>query len=59
MTIDKNTGRMITGMREVEIIPIARRKLEKRRIPEDWVRETLNLPSQQVMRYWKEDKDED
>jgi hypothetical protein len=38
-------------MRKIEIIPIARRKLEKRSIPEDWIRETLNLPSQLVEGY--------
>ena len=38
-------------MEKIEIIPIARRKLERRGIPEDWIRETINSPSQVVEGY--------
>ena len=38
-------------MKEIEIIPIAKRKLEKRGIPEAWVRETVNSPAQSVKGY--------
>ena len=38
-------------MEKIEIIPIARRKLERRRIPEDWIRETINSPTQVVEGY--------
>jgi hypothetical protein len=33
-------------MPQIEIIPIARRKIERRGIPEQWVIETLTSPSQ-------------
>jgi hypothetical protein len=36
---------------KIEIIPIARRKLERRGIPEDWIRETINSPTQVVEGY--------
>jgi hypothetical protein len=38
-------------MKEIEIIPIARKKLERRRIPEGWIVETVNHPSQVVEGY--------
>lgn len=38
-------------MEKIEIIPIARRKLERRGIPEDWIRETINSPTQVVEGY--------
>ena len=90
-------------MKRIEIIPLARKKLERRGISEEWINETINGPGQivdgygrrnvaqkkyiigskeyllrvvyeehqnlrvvitayltsQVMRYWKEGKDED
>ena len=36
---------------DFEIIPIARKKLRRRGIPEEWIRETLNLPGQTVDGY--------
>jgi len=38
-------------MKGIEIIPIARKKLERRGIPEEWVRETINSPGQIVDGY--------
>jgi len=38
-------------MPQIEIIPIARRKIERRGIPEQWVIETLTSPSQIVDGY--------
>jgi hypothetical protein len=38
-------------MKEIEIIPIARKKLERRGIPEEWVGETINTPGQIVSGY--------
>ena len=38
-------------MKDIDIIPIARRKLERRGIPEEWVRETINLPDQTMDGY--------
>lgn len=35
-------------MKDIEIIPLAKRKMEKRRIPEVWIRETLQRPDQIV-----------
>jgi hypothetical protein len=35
-------------MKAVEIIPIARRKLDRRGIPDAWVHETLRTPEQIV-----------
>jgi len=35
-------------MKAVEIIPLARRKLGRRGIPEEWVLETLRAPEQTV-----------
>jgi len=35
-------------MKEIEIIPLARRKMERRGIPESWVSETLQSPQQIV-----------
>ena len=93
----------IEVMKNIEIIPIARKKLERRGISEEWIKETINSPDQmvdgyggrrvaqkkyiieskeyllrvvyeeqgnlgvvitaylssQIMRYWKEEKDED
>lgn len=33
-------------MKSIEIIPIAKKKLKRRRISEDWVVETVNFPEQ-------------
>ena len=41
----------IFEMKKIEIIPIAKRKLERRRIPERWIMETINNPSQVVEGY--------
>ena len=38
-------------MKHIEIIPIARKKLARRGIPEDWIKETLNNPDQVVEGY--------
>jgi hypothetical protein len=38
-------------MKEIELIPIAKRKLERRGIPEKWITETLNSPAQIVEGY--------
>ncbi len=38
-------------MKEIELIPIAKKKLERRGILEKWVTETLNSPSQIVEGY--------
>jgi hypothetical protein len=38
-------------MKEIDIIPIARRKLDRRGISEDWIRETIISPSQIVDGY--------
>ena len=38
-------------MKDIDIIPIARRKLKRRGIPEEWVRETINLPDQTMDGY--------
>ncbi|MBE0427361.1 MAG: DUF4258 domain-containing protein [Nitrospirae bacterium] len=35
----------------MEIIPIAKKKSERRGIPEDWIRETVNFPTQIVEGY--------
>ena len=36
---------------EIEIIPIAKKKIERRGISEEWIRETLKAPSQTVNGY--------
>ena len=38
-------------MKEIDIIPIARKKLDRRGISEDWIRETIISPSQIVDGY--------
>jgi hypothetical protein len=38
-------------MKSIEIIPIARKKAERRRISEEWIRETINSPTQVVVGY--------
>ena len=38
-------------MKEIEIIPIAKKKLERRRISERWILEAMNHPSQIVEGY--------
>ena len=41
----------IFEMKKIEIIPIAKKKLERRGIPEGWIMETMNHPSQVVEGY--------
>jgi len=36
------------SMKDIEIIPLAKRKMERRRIPEVWVSEALRNPDQVV-----------
>jgi hypothetical protein len=38
-------------MKKIELIPIARKKLERRGIKEEWVRETIDSPDQVVDGY--------
>jgi hypothetical protein len=38
-------------MKSIEIIPIARKKLERRGISEKWVEETISFPDQVVRGY--------
>ena len=38
-------------MKKIELIPIAKKKLERRSIPEQWVTETLYSPGQIVEGY--------
>ena len=38
-------------MKKIEIIPIAKKKLERRRISEDWIIETINSPDQVIGGY--------
>jgi hypothetical protein len=38
-------------MKEIELIPIANKKLKRRGIPEKWINETLNSPAQIVEGY--------
>lgn len=38
-------------MKEIVIIPLAQRKIDRRGIAEQWVRETLRLPEQIVQGY--------
>jgi hypothetical protein len=38
-------------MKKIEIIPIAKKKSGRRGIPEEWIAETLNFPSQTVEGY--------
>ena len=41
----------VKEMKKIEIIPIAKKKSGRRRIPEEWITETLNFPSQTVEGY--------
>ena len=38
-------------MKKIEIIPIARKKLARRGISGDWVKETINNPAQLIQGY--------
>lgn len=38
-------------MKKIEIIPIAKKKSERRGIPEEWIEETINFPDQIVEGY--------
>jgi len=38
-------------MKKIEIIPIARKKLERRGLSEEWIKETINRPDQIVGGY--------
>lgn len=38
-------------MKKIEIIPIARKKLSRRGISEDWIKETITNPDQLVQGY--------
>jgi hypothetical protein len=38
-------------MKKIEIIPIARKKSERRGIPEEWIKESVNFPDQVVGGY--------
>ncbi len=38
-------------MKRIEIIPIARKKLERRGISEEWINETINGPGQMLDGY--------
>jgi hypothetical protein len=38
-------------MKNIELIPIAKKRLERRGIPEKWIAETLNSPAQIVEGY--------
>lgn len=38
-------------MTKIEIIPIARKKLKRRGIPEEWIKETIKSPTQIVDGY--------
>jgi len=38
-------------MKKIEIIPIARKKLERRGLSEAWIKETVNRPDQTVGGY--------
>jgi hypothetical protein len=38
-------------MKKIEIIPIARKKLERRGLSEEWIKETINRPDQTVGGY--------
>ncbi len=38
-------------MKKIEIIPIARKKAERRGVLEEWIRETINSPDQTVGGY--------
>jgi len=38
-------------MKQVEIIPLASKKIEQRKIQSEWIRETLNSPGQIVDGY--------
>ena len=38
-------------MKKIEIIPLARKKIKKRNIPEKWIEESVNDPMQVVKGY--------
>lgn len=38
-------------MKRIEIIPLALKKIKQRKVPIDWVKETLNSPEQVVNGY--------
>jgi hypothetical protein len=38
-------------MKKIEIIPIARKKMERRGVSEEWVTETINSPAQVLEGY--------
>ncbi len=38
-------------MKKIEIIPIAKRKIDRRNIPENWIVETINFPMETVEGY--------
>ena len=38
-------------MKRIEIIPLALKKIKQRRVPIDWIKETLNSPEQVVDGY--------
>ncbi|MEW6215296.1 MAG: DUF4258 domain-containing protein [Nitrospirota bacterium] len=38
-------------MKRIEIIPLAKKKSERRGIPEEWIGETVNSPSQVIEGY--------
>ncbi|MBU1147680.1 MAG: DUF4258 domain-containing protein [Candidatus Omnitrophica bacterium] len=38
-------------MKHIDIIPLALKKIELRKIPVEWIKETLNLPEQTVDGY--------
>ena len=39
-------------MNQIEIIPLALKKINQREIPIEWIHETLKLPEQTVESYW-------
>lgn len=41
----------VEQMKKIEIIPIAKKKMERRGVPEEWVTETINYPAQIVEGY--------
>jgi len=38
-------------MKKIEIIPLAKKKSERRGIPQEWIKETINFPAQIVEGY--------
>jgi len=38
-------------MRRIEIIPLARKKIERRQVPQEWIEDTLRAPEQIVEGY--------